>query len=73
MIARHATYSKAFLLAMTPETHAKLVVLARKTGRTMSDLAREAIARLLADYHMLDIHATSDSTMHDHANVNGKH
>jgi len=72
MIARYATYSKAFLLAMTPETHAKLVVLAQKTGRTMSDLAREGIARLLADYRMLDIHATSDNTMHDRANANGK-
>jgi predicted DNA-binding protein len=65
MAARYASYSKGCLLSMTPEIHFKLKALAQKTGRTMRDLAREAITRLLADYRMLDIHAMSDNTIPD--------
>jgi len=42
-------------IKVTPEIHAKLKELAEKQGRTLTELVREAIGKLLLEYSKFDI------------------
>jgi predicted DNA-binding protein len=42
-------------ISITPEIHAKLKELAEKQGRTLTELVREAIGKLLLEYSKFDI------------------